>query len=246
MRIFRKVALIGIVCLLAGYMLFAIFVVDRNVEDRTICHAMSVKVNAGKDIPYFDSADIEAMIEDAGLNPIGGSMAEIGTWEIEDLLHQDRSIRKAECYKTVDGVLKIEVWQRTPLMRVMSNTGDYYLDNEGEVMPVPKNLAVCVALASGFIDEDYARNELYRLALYLREHKEWRQEIEQIYVHRNKDIEIVPRKGDHRVLVGRFEDFEDNLKKLPLFYEKGLDKIGWNRYSLINLKYKDRVICTKK
>jgi hypothetical protein len=27
---------------------------------------------------------------------------------------------------------------------------------------------------------------------------------------------------------------------------EGLNKAGWNKYKVINLKYKDQVVCTKK
>jgi hypothetical protein len=32
-----------------------------------------------------------------------------------------------------------------------------------------------------------------------------------------------------------------------MFYTEGLNKTdGWNKYSIINIKYKNQVVCTKK
>lgn len=242
----KKILLIIAACLLAGYMVFAIFVVNPKAPEGTVCDKMLIEIAADSKDAYFDEAEIRKLIDDAGLSPIEKNLSEINTAEIEKLLEETKSIKKAECFKAVDGTVKIRVYQRTPIMRVMSNTGDFYLDNGGELMPVPRNYAAHVPLASGHIDEEYARNELYQLALLLQQHKEWNENIEQIYIHKNKDIELTPRKGDHRIIIGKPDDFEKNIEKLQLFYKEGLDKIGWNRYSVINLKYKDRVVCTKK
>jgi cell division protein FtsQ len=51
--------------------------------------------------------------------------------------------------------------------------------------------------------------------------------------------------GNHRILLGQIEYYRENLEKLKLFYEKGLNQMGWNQYSIINLKYKNQVVCTK-
>ncbi len=242
----KKVLLTILACLLGGYMIFALFIVDPENSSKTFCRKVQVEVVSGSDTPYFDEAGIRQAIEESELNPIDKSYAEINTGKIEKLVQEDKAVRKAECFKTIDGTVKLRVYQRTPIMRIMSDTGDFYLDSEGEIMPSPKNFAAHVPLASGYIDEEYAKNELYKLALYLHANKQWNDEIKQIYIPKNKDIEVALRRGDHVVIMGKPEDWEENMEKLLLFYEKGLNKIGWNRYSVINLKYKDRVICTKK
>jgi cell division protein FtsQ len=32
---------------------------------------------------------------------------------------------------------------------------------------------------------------------------------------------------------------------LMTFYKEGLNKVGWNAYLTINLKYKNQIVCTK-
>ena len=42
-------------------------------------------------------------------------------------------------------------------------------------------------------------------------------------------------------------DSKAGIKKLKTFYTEGLNKTdGWNKYSTINIKYKNQVVCTKK
>ena len=39
---------------------------------------------------------------------------------------------------------------------------------------------------------------------------------------------------------------KEKLEKLKVFYKEGLTKVGWDKYSVINLKYKGQVVCERK
>ena len=73
----------------------------------------------------------------------------------------------------------------------------------------------------------------------------WDAQIEQIHVLPGKDIELVPRVGDHIVYLGKLEHFEDKLDRLKTFYGKALNEVGWNKYSRISLEFSNQIICTK-
>ena len=70
--------------------------------------------------------------------------------------------------------------------------------------------------------------------------------LEQIYVHPDKEVELIPRVGNHRILLGTFDHFEEKLANLRLFYEQAIPKMGWEKYSIINLKYRNQIVCTKR
>ena len=67
-----------------------------------------------------------------------------------------------------------------------------------------------------------------------------------IYVADNGEVELVPRVGEHTVLLGTPTRVEEKLARLKEFYTEGLNKVGWNKYSALNLKYDNQVICKKK
>ena len=56
----------------------------------------------------------------------------------------------------------------------------------------------------------------------------------------NGQMGVYPAWGD------TLADFEKKLENLKLFYEKAIPKVGWEKYSIINLKYKNQIVCTKK
>ena len=88
--------------------------------------------------------------------------------------------------------------------------------------------------------------DLYKFGVFLHNNKFWDAQIEQIHVLPDQNIELVPRVGDHLVYLGKLENFEDKLARLKEFYKKGLNRVGWNKYSRINLEFSNQIICTKR
>ncbi len=58
------------------------------------------------------------------------------------------------------------------------------------------------------------------------------------------DVELFPKVGNHVILMGRVSDLEDKFQRLYVFYRMGLNKVGWNKYNVINIKYKNQVVCS--
>jgi cell division protein FtsQ len=242
----RKISHIVLALLLLSYFAFAVAFMNPKANIDKECTTMQIEVVENGETSYLSNAQVESFLKKANVNPVGKKMSAISTEFIEKVLKENKLIKEVESFKTVDGTVKIKVYQRIPVLRIISEKGNYYVDKEGQIMPVPLNFAAYVPIATGNISEGYAKDRLYPFALFLRSHKFWNEQIEQIYVAPNLDIELTPRKGNHLIVLGKIEDYEENLDKLKLFYGKGLDKVGWNKYSVINLKYKNQVVCTKR
>ena len=87
---------------------------------------------------------------------------------------------------------------------------------------------------------------VYDVAKFISQNDFWSAQIEQIYVNPGGDLELIPRVGRHSIILGDSKDIEEKFSRLFLFYAKGLNKTGWDKYKTINLKFKDQVVCTKK
>lgn len=75
----------------------------------------------------------------------------------------------------------------------------------------------------------------------------WNSQTAQINIARNGDVELVPRVGSQIIILCTREDLSlgaEYLHKLRLFYSSQMNKIGWNRYKTINLKYRSLIVCT--
>ncbi len=95
--------------------------------------------------------------------------------------------------------------------------------------------------------EDFLK--LINFVSWLEEDSFWSAEIVQIVAKTMPsgalELELVPRSGDYTILFGRIENVEERLKKLLHFYEEGLNNMGWDKYSTINIKYDGQVVCSK-
>lgn len=242
----KKFFIILVSVLIIGYLIFSA-VYFNDTSRHQVCKTFDVVIEDSNQTQFVMTQDIVNLIKNKNVYPVGKTFSEINTLAIRDTILTNRLIEKAEVYTTSKGGIVATVSQRQPVLRVISDTrGGFYIDNEREVMPVSPNFAVYVPIATGAIDEEFAQNELYDFAMFLKENPDWDAWVEQIVVRKNNDVEIIPRVGDFRIVLGDLENYSEKLAKFTLFIEKGLNVVGWNRYSEINLKYDNQVVCTRK
>jgi len=211
-----------------------------------VCQDLQVVVKDSLDKHFVSESDLVSILKKADLNPIKKPMDAINTDKIETELKKNEMIARVEAYKTPSGIIKLEVEQKIPILRVISSRGNFYVDNLGTTMPVSFRYVADVPLVSGYVEKELAITDLYKFALFLQENKFWNNQIEQIYVHPDNEVELIPRVGNHRIVLGSFDNFEEKLDNLRLFYDKVVPKTGWEKYSILNLKYKDQIVCTKR
>lgn len=242
----KKILIITILCLLGGYIIFAYFYFGGKPKDE-LCTKLEIIVKDNGNDQFIKAEDIEKYINRKKLNPYGKTFGEINTQEIEEAILANKLIKKAEVFTTNSGAVKINIYERKPILRVMTNNGDnYYIDDEGTRMPLSSNYTAYVPIATGSIKEEFAETGLYKFARFLSENSFWNSQIEQIVVSSNENITLIPRVGDHEIILGELSNYESKLDKLMAFYKNGLSESGWNKYSVINLKYDKQVVCTKR
>jgi cell division protein FtsQ len=217
---------------------------------------------------FIEQEEIEESVFDLGYHRDSTLMMEIDPSNIEHLLENNAYISDAEVYKELNGKLHIDVSVRKPIIRVYNDLGfSVYIDQDGHIMPLSSKYASRTPIANGnltmmlgaFIGEnvyDLEKNEahpeawllsdIYEVAATTAKDEFWKAQCNQIYINRDHEIEMIPRVGDHQILLGSADGLEKKLNKLKLFYEEGLSKTGWNEYKNINLKYTNQVVCEKR
>lgn len=240
----RTVSVI-VAALLACYLVVAsVYFTGAGGADR--CTGLQIAVKDSLEKHFIDGKEVAAMLRRASLDPAGQPVSRINTDKIESVLLENRMIKQAEAYTTPSGLVRVEVTQRMPVLRVMSPKGNYYVDSEGQTMPVSPRYAVHVPIATGSVEKKLALTGLYEFALFLQEHEFWNGQIDQIVVSSDGEVELIPRVGDHRIVLGTLDDFRTKLDNLRLFYRQAIPHVGWGKYRSINLKYKNQIVCTKK
>lgn len=239
------------VLLILGYLLAA-GIMYGFWREEPVYRGIDIHIDYPNDEAHFvDPADIRSKVIPSKLNPIGKPFSKVNTMEISQLVEQNKLIHHAACYHTPDSLLRIDVKQRNPIIRVKSSlavkdskgasVSDFYIDLDGELMPAQLGTAIRLPLVSGYVREKHIL-PLHDFALYLKDQDFWSDEITQIYVRENGDIELIPRIGSHSILVGDFENIDEKLKHVRTFYKKVLPRKGWNAYRVINAKFDGQIV----
>ena len=210
------------------------------------CKDLQVVVKDSLDKHFVSESDLIELLRKAKLDPRKQPMTLVNTEQMEMELRKNEMIQDVQVYKTPSGIIKLEVVQKMPILRILASNGNYYVDNQGTVMPISRRYVAHVPIVSGYVEKNLAVSDLYKFALFLQGNEFWNDQIDQIYVHPDQDVELIPRVGNHRIMLGSLDRFEEKLDNLRLFYEQAIPKLGWERYSMINLKYKNQIVCTKK
>ncbi len=238
-------------------------------QDLLLCKSFDIKVNQDDELDFIDKTDVAQLIKDRGDSIVGQPKSTVNVTELEKALNSHPAIANAEVSISIDGVLKVDVKQRKPIIRIINADGDsYYLDDEGTLMPLSDKYTAKVVVANGNIFEPFAKryqysvndiakdsllkttsmlDELFAMATYINADEFWKSQVQQIYINSEKDMEIVPLVGNQKIIFGDTTAMDEKFKKLMVFYKEGLNTTGWwDKYSSINLKFKNQIVCTKK
>jgi cell division protein FtsQ len=205
---------------------------------------------------FIEREEIDAILKQNEGVLIGRNLENINLHEIEKKIVANPYIARAKVYADMDGVINIEISQRQPLLRVINAGGqDYYIDRDGLKMPVSPNFTADVLVANGHILEHFGgrvdtlitkmASDLYHTALFLKKDTLWEAQIEQIFVNDKDDIELVPRVGNQRIILGSADSLEIKMRNLLIFYKKAMPQVGWDTYKTINIKYTNQIVCEK-
>jgi cell division protein FtsQ len=241
----KKLLYIIFATLLLVYIAVAIYFSGHKKHRYPPCREVEVVITDSLEKHFLKEQDIVAYLKKARLYPLNKNGDSINTYHIKNMLLKNEIIETAEVIHTLSGKVKVVISQKMPILRVFSSTGSYYVDKSGNIMPPVLGQAIYVPVASGNIEKTFAATDLYKFALFLQRDDFWNDQIEQIYVRSVNDIEIIPRVGCHRIIMGSLENYENKLERLRLFYEQVIPKMGWEKYSVINLKYRNQIVCTK-
>ncbi|MBQ8423725.1 MAG: cell division protein FtsQ [Coprobacter sp.] len=230
---------------LSFYLLVSYWWGDSKAHSREYA-GLRVEVKDSARARYLSALELKTYIEKRISMRKGEPVITISTDSIETILSENRLISRVNCYATPSGLIRVDIWQRIPILRVMDGEKSYFIDETGIIIPGPMPVAVHVPVATGNISQEFACTELYDFARFLQKNKFWHAQIAQIYITDKHEVEIIPRVGEHRIVMGDLGNYEEKLNNLRCFYDQALSRCGWNKYHTINLKYKDQIVATRK
>ncbi|MFV0376193.1 MAG: cell division protein FtsQ/DivIB [Mangrovibacterium sp.] len=207
-----------------------------------------------EDSPRFiDEEEVVRLVREAEPKLKSSSLDRVNTNLLEQKLQKNPAIKKAEVYRHISGKqmsfkgeLMVEVQQREPLFRVMTDKDDYYMDHDGVRIPANPQFASHVVLVSGMLNDKFTAQQLVPLIAFIHSDPFWNAQIKQVEVTGKGELTMVPLVGEQLIEFGDVLNYREKLRNLKALYEQAMPKAGWDKYRKISLKYKNQVVCTRK
>ncbi len=163
---------------------------------------------------------------------------------LESALNANEMIKNAQVFMSVNGLITAEIEQREPIARVLTNAS-YYIDEDGQFMPLSNNFTARVPLVTGVVEKNNL-SQIFEIAKKVQNDKFLLAHVIEIHQNRNGTLDLKLRKQDFTVHLGTLEHLDKKINNLKAFYTKAMRDNILDSYQLVNLKFDEQVICTKK
>ena len=225
------------------------------------CSGLVININYPEKDVFIEKTEVEQIIRAVYKNIYSMYIDDVNTEKLENQILQNPYVHSANVYANIQGELIINVEQRQPIFRLEMPKASFYVDNYGAFMPLSPAYVSRLVVVNGHIKNidlnkthainliDPSKNpelaDIFKIVMYIRKDPFLNALIEQIYVNKNNEIELVPKLGKQYILFGKARNMEDKFANLILFYQQGMPINGWDAYKIINVKFKNQVVCTK-
>jgi cell division protein FtsQ len=240
--------IIGMLLILFFFILFTSFA-ERKGRKQTY---KSIQINIyNKDkAAFLTESDIYDIINKKGLGIIDRKRNEVDLDMLENEIVKNPFVANAEVYSDLKGILYMDVFHRIPVLRIHDNSGAYYLDKYGDMIPLSINYASNVLSFTGYL-KDILRDTLFKkeiidLAMYINKDKFLKALIGQVYIEADREILMIPRIGNFIIDFGVFGNRDIKFRKLKTVYKKILPDAGWSTYDRVILKYRDQIVLNRR
>jgi len=169
---------------------------------------------------------------------------EVDLNKIEKTLNAQDMIEKSDVFVSIDGVLKAIVKQKTPIARVYDGGHSFYVDYEGDKMPLSDNFTARVPIVSGTINEKNNK-DLAALFRTIYDDAFLKKNIIAIQIMPNGSLKLFNRNYNYFIDFGRTMNMDEKFRNYKAFFQKAVLDSSLYKYNKIDLRFTEQVVCTK-
>ena len=174
---------------------------------------------------------------------------------IESLLNQNSFVDNVQVYIDARNVIKANIIQKNPLVRINRDNDHFYLDDSGRRIPLSPVASVRVPVITGKIvqyddlyqlEDEHQYKDIFKLSKAISEDEFLVSLIEQIHIENNNNYLLIPKIGKEKIIIGDVYELDEKIFRLKEFYKEGLTRVGWGKYAYLDLRYNGLVNAIKK
>ncbi len=163
---------------------------------------------------------------------------------LENSLNSNNLIEKAQVFWTIEGDILATIEQKSPIVRLYSQSDVCYLDKNGYKMPLSDNFSVRVPLVYG----DLKQEELERYALLFNTIDKdvfLKKNIAAIQILPSGNVILKVRDYDYKIVFGKPIDVKEKLANYKAFYYHATKDTLLDSYKEISLLFTKQVVAKK-
>ena len=204
------------------------------------CSLSEVSIELDENVFVTKDVIVDYLLENT-LHPDSVLLDDVSFKGIEDLLLSHPSIKSAIVYSDMNGKVCIKVKQRKPIVRIQSEKDGFYLDEDGLRMPLSDEYTARMLLVTGDVNT-ISLEDVFFITDKIYKDEFLKKQIVQIDV-KESEMLMLTRLGE-QLEFGKVKNVKEKFEKLMLYYEKGNSQN--KEYKVLNLKYQNQIVCTKK
>jgi cell division protein FtsQ len=164
--------------------------------------------------------------------------------KLEKSINSNPMIEKSEVFVTIDGVLKAVVKQKTPIARVFNDEGSFYIDYQGNIMPLSDEFTARVPIISGEISKEN-KGDFDKLLRFVYKDDFLKKNIIGIQILPDGSLKMMNRNFDYEIEFGKIVNVKRKFSNYKAFFQKAVLDSSLQNYKKINLRFIQQVVCTK-
>ena len=165
---------------------------------------------------------------------------------MENTFESDDYIESCEVYLDKTGLLKIDVTERTPLLRIIGKEGGKYLDKYGAIIPLSAHYTARLpVIYENDLDAGNKKlnDELVDLMSAINQNVFMNSLTDQIEIVNKNEFVITPILGNEKIRLGSTDDLEIKFDRLKKFYQLKIGKGNWDKCEYVDVRFKGQVVC---
>ncbi|MGN6532548.1 MAG: cell division protein FtsQ/DivIB [Ginsengibacter sp.] len=248
---FKKVLVVSVwLLLISGTVVLLIAAMTKKNNDQIT--GVEIKISGVQNNYFISKKDVMEMLEKVNGGKLDKSTVNsLDLTAMENRLEKDQWIKKAEIFYDNNNVLQVKISEREPVARIFTISGaSFYIDSSLTRLPLSDKFSARLPVFTGFPTEvrilkkrdSLLLNDVKILSEYIGSHPFWMAQIDQIDITPAGDFEMIPKLGNQVIRFGEANNYQEKFNKLLAFYKQVQTRIGWNKYSVLDIRFKNQVI----
>jgi cell division protein FtsQ len=252
---FRKILTIAVWLILGSgtVVLLVAAITKKNNEEIA---GVKINITGVRDHYFIDKKDVLRILEKLNNQKLEKSVASsLNLGAMENTLLKDQWIKSAEIFFDNNNVLQIKIDEREPIARIFTTSGtSFYLDSSLKRLPLSDEYSARLPVFTNFPTEvavlkkedSVLLNDIKTIGQFISTNSFWMAQIDQVDITANRTFELIPKLGNQVIRFGNADNYNEKFNKLLAFYKQVQTRTGWNKYSIIDVQFKDQVVGVKR